>query len=86
MGIAGRRGAAPIPQLAQGVFPLCPASPAEIKPVPTEPQAVSEAPAGITPHQRDLPGKNLLRSRFPEKRITHPPSKPQVLISDLSHT
>jgi len=31
MGIAGRRGAAPIPQLAQGVFPLCPASPAEIK-------------------------------------------------------
>jgi len=30
MGIAGRRGAAPIPQLAQGVFPLCPASPAEI--------------------------------------------------------
>ncbi|GLI46949.1 hypothetical protein MBOURGENBZM_17410 [Methanoculleus bourgensis] len=26
-----RRGAAPIPQLAQGVFPLCPFNPAEIK-------------------------------------------------------
>ncbi|KUK61056.1 MAG: Uncharacterized protein XE10_1518 [Methanoculleus marisnigri] len=31
MGIAGRRGSAPIPQLAQGVFPLCPFNPAEIK-------------------------------------------------------
>jgi hypothetical protein len=30
MGIAGRRGSAPIPQLAQGVFPLCPFNPAEI--------------------------------------------------------
>ena len=30
-GIAGRRGAAPIPQLAQGVFPLCPFNPAEIR-------------------------------------------------------
>ena len=28
--IAGRRGSAPIPQLAQGVFPLCPFNPAEI--------------------------------------------------------
>ncbi|MCE5337921.1 MAG: hypothetical protein LLF90_04455 [Methanomicrobiaceae archaeon] len=26
-----RRGSAPIPQLAQGVFPLCPFNPAEIK-------------------------------------------------------
>ena len=31
MRIAGRRGAAPIPQLARGVFPLCPFNPAEIK-------------------------------------------------------
>jgi len=38
------------------------------------------------PCQRDLPGKNLPPSRFPEKRIILPPSKPQVLISDLSHT
>ncbi|MDK2890763.1 MAG: hypothetical protein PWR21_1395 [Methanoculleus sp.] len=35
---------------------------------------------------RPAGGKNLYRSRFPEKQIGRPPSKPQALISDLPHT
>gem|GEM_PF-2930757 len=39
--IAGRRGSAPIPQLAQGVFPLCPFNPAEINLPPLRDQTSS---------------------------------------------
>ena len=42
-----RRGSAPIPQLAQGVFPLCPFNPAEIKILPSHRPPRLSLPASL---------------------------------------